>query len=391
MDKNTRRKAGKLFLSLVAIILVALLSIVSTIAYLSDKDGVEIHRFTLGEGVDVDLIQDTAEPEEFYPEKEYPEKRAMVKIPDTAMEYEYIAVKVQFFTEKEIERISGFSLFSASRSTTTNALQFVGTSYSDFSKDYGKLKSYPEVATNTAIASGSMISGTRPGWKVYGETRNSENGTLYLYYGEKYDNGTDKVITGDTLTKVEHGSELMLFDSIKINKDCDEKYPCAVPEGIELYDQNGVLYTTRIIQDDQLKGFRIVVTAYAVQGDIKPEEAQNALVQMMNGEIVPEISSTPTGSSIVASAIPTGGSIVVSATPKSDSTTVTVEPTEDSVTATAKPTEDTSLVTPTSTKDDNTAITNPPEDGSTESPSSTYSVEIPKNTILLQDDIILDT
>ena len=203
------------------------------------------------------------------------------------------------------------------------------------------------------------------------------DGTLYVYCGVD-DNGN----TGTALEKVKHGSELMLFDSIKINDNCSEKYSVDLPKRseLELYNQDGTLYGTRIISDDQLKGFRIVVTAYAVQGDIEEREAQNALVKMMNGEFVPAINPTPTGSSIV-----------VSATPTDDSITVTVKPTETNPIESAKPTEDTSLVTPTSTKDDNTAITNPPEDGSTESPSSTYSVEIPKNTILLQDDIILDT
>lgn len=360
MDKNTRRKAGKLFISLLAIILVALLSIVSTIAYLSDRDGVQIHQFTLGEGVDVELTQDTGDPEEFYPGKEYPEKAAKITIPTTAMEYEYLAVKVQFFTEQEVQTPSSVSLFRMRALSTSNVLQFVEMPYNEFLNRYGTLQSYPEVASNTAIASNPMVSGTRKGWREYGGSSGMSDGTLYVYCGVD-DNGN----TGTALEKVKHGSELMLFDSIKINDNCNEKYSVDLPKGseLELYNQDGTLYGTRIISDDQLKGFRIVVTAYAVQGDIGAEEAQNALVQMMNGEIVPEISATPTGSSIVASTIPTGGgSIVVSAIP-----------TDDSVTPTVKPTEDISLVTPTPIKDDNTAITNPPVDNSTEIPTETVS------------------
>lgn len=277
MDKNARRKMGKILIGVLAIILVSLLSIVSTIAYLSDKDGEEEHKFTLGEGVDIDLIQDTAEPEEFYPEKEYPEKHASVKIPDTAMEYEYVGVKVQFFTEK-VDYINN-----------ENALKFVGTSYSDFSRDYGKIISYSEEASNLNVTSGTMNKETRTGWKEYedpatGKSSKSTNGTIYLYYGVKADN-----TTGDELTKVLHGSELMIFDSIRINETCSQTYPPnTVTSGdpIKLYhqDNNDVGDAiTRYIYEDQLKGFRIVVTAYAVEGDIDPGEAEKTLVSMITG------------------------------------------------------------------------------------------------------------
>lgn len=271
MDKNARRKVGKLIIFVLAIILVSLLSIMSTIAYLSDKDGEEIHKFTLGEGVDIELIQDTAEPDMFYPEKEYPEKHASVKIPNTAMEYEYVGVKVQFFTEKE---------------TTVNsqqALMFDKTSYSDFSRDYGKIISYSKEASEITGASGTMDSETRKGWVEYVDSnsvssKDSENGTIYLYYGVN-ENGT----TGDTLAKVRHDSELMIFDSIKINKDCNQKYPVTLPEGshILLYNQDGTEYVERVIGNDQLKGFRVVVTAYAVQGDIDATDAESSLVSLI--------------------------------------------------------------------------------------------------------------
>lgn len=266
MDKNKRRKAGKLFLSLVAIILVALLSIVSTIAYLSDTDGEEVHKFTLGEGVDIDLIQDTAEPEVFYPEKEYPEKHASVKIPATAMEYEYVGVKIRFYTEKE------------ATVNSQQALMFDKTSYSDFSRDYGKIISYSKKASEMSQTSGALDSETRKGWVAYNNSKDDSNGTIYLYYGVKED-GT----TGDTLAKVSHDSELMIFDSIKINKDCNQKYPVTLPEGshILLYNQDGTEYVERVIGNDQLKGFRIVVTAYAIQGDIDATAAESSLVSLI--------------------------------------------------------------------------------------------------------------
>lgn len=277
MDKNARRKMGKILIGVLAIILVSLLSIVSTIAYLSDEDGEEVHTFTLGEGVDIELIQDTAEPEEFYPEKEYPEKAASVKIPDTAMEYEYVGVKVQYFTEK-VDYINN-----------ENALKFVGTSYSDFSRDYGKIISYSEEASNLNVTSGTMNKETRTGWKEYedptrGKTSESTNGTIYLYYGV---NGNGD--TGNRLATVLHGSELMIFDSIRINEKCNQTYPPnTVTSGdpIKLYhqDNNDVENAiTRYIYKDQLKGFRIVVTAYAVEGDIDPGEAEKTLVSMITG------------------------------------------------------------------------------------------------------------
>ena len=275
MNKKARRKVGKLFLFILAIILVALLSIMSTIAYLSDKDGEEIHKFTLGEGVDIILEQDTSDPEEFYPEKEYPQKHASVIIPATAMEYEYVGVKVQFFTEDE---------------TIVNgqcALKFVETSYLDFSRDYGKIISYPEKASNLNVTSGNKSVEVRTGWKEYedptnGKTSESTDGTIYLYYGVNADDNT-----GDTLTKVLHGSELMVFDSIKINENCNQKYlPNTVEAGapIKLYHQDNDREEnaiTRYIYKDQLKGFRIVVTAYAVEGDIAPDVAETSLVELI--------------------------------------------------------------------------------------------------------------
>lgn len=67
---------------------------------------------------------------------------------------------------------------------------------------------------------------------------------------------------------------------------------------------------------------------------------------------------TTTGGSIIESTIPTGGSIVAS----------------------PMPTKAPGTAIPTPTKDDNTAIATPP---------ATYSVDIPKNTISLQGDILL--
>lgn len=281
MNKNARRKVGKLIIGVLAIILVSLISIVSTIAYLSDKAGEETHQFTLGKGVDIELIQDTAEPEEFYPEKEYPEKAASVKIPlDTAMEYEYVGVKVQFFTEK------------TAYINNENALKFVGTSYSVFSGDYGKIISYSEEASNLNVTSGTMNKETRIGWKEYedsvdGKTSESSDGTIYLYYGVKTDSNTGNNITGDELTKVLHGSELMIFDSIRINKTCSQTYPpntVGSGDPIKLYHQDNNSAEnaiTRYIYKDQLKGFRIVVTAYAIQGDIEPDVAETSLVELI--------------------------------------------------------------------------------------------------------------
>lgn len=266
MDKNARKKIGKFLIGVLAVILVSLLSIVSTIAYLSDKDGEEVHKFTLGEGVDIELIQDTAEPEEFYPEKEYPEKAASVKIPDTAMEYEYVGVKVQFFTEKE------------TMVDNQQALMFNETSYSDFSKNYGKIISYSKEASQMNQTEGTLDLETRKGWVEYSDSKKDSKGTIYLYYGVKEDGNI-----GDTLSKVIHGSELMIFDSIKINKDCSQKYPVAVSgeSGIWLYNQDGTKYAKRIIGENQLKGFRIVVTAYAVQGDIDASDAESSLVALI--------------------------------------------------------------------------------------------------------------
>lgn len=281
MNKNTRRKVGKLIIGVLAIILVSLLSIVSTIAYLTGEDGEKIHEFTLGNGVDIELIQDTQEPAVFYPEKEYPEKHASVKIPsDVGIDYEYVGVKVQFFTEETGQYINN-----------ENALRFAKTSYFDFSKDYGKIISYSEEATNLNVSSGTMNKETRMGWKEYvdstnGKTSNSEDGTIYLYYGVKMDDFTGTNVTGDKLAQVAKGTELMIFDSLRINKDCSQTYPLnLMREGdppMKLYDyDSNTKYIERYVYNDQLKGFRIVVTAYAIQGDIDAGDAETALVELI--------------------------------------------------------------------------------------------------------------
>lgn len=243
----------------------------STIAYLSDKDGEEIHQFTLGEGVDIELIQDTTEPEEFCPEKEYPEKHASVRIPATAMEYEYVGTKVQFFTEKEVT-VNG-----------QNALQFQPMSYKEFSQKYGKIYSddskTPLVENDVSKTKTDLRSGTRNGWMEYGNSSESDKGTIYLYYGLQ-NNGT----TGTKLANVKHGSRLWIFDSIIVNQDCNEKYVTGLAPGetIKLYNQNGTLYKEKSFSSDQLKGFRIVVTAYAIQGNIDATAAESSLVSLIN-------------------------------------------------------------------------------------------------------------
>jgi len=48
--------------------------------------------------------------------------------------------------------------------------------------------------------------------------------------------------------KVIHGSELMIFDSIKINKDCSQKISCCSnleKSGIWLYNQDGTKYAKK--------------------------------------------------------------------------------------------------------------------------------------------------
>lgn len=244
----------------------------STIAYLSDKTGEEIHTFTLGEGVDIELIWDERIPDVFYPEKEYPEKHAYVTIPDTAMKYEYVGVKVQFFKEEE------------ARIDSQNVLQFKKTNYSTFANNYGKIISYAKEATekNEDIdITETLNAGTRSGWREYTAPNNnkssdSDDGTIYLYCGNN---------TNGDLAQVFHGSSLWIFDSIRINEDCSQKYATNLPEGstIKLYNQDGTYYAERTIGYDQLKGFRIVITAYAVQGDIPAAEAKTALINMIKG------------------------------------------------------------------------------------------------------------
>ena len=86
-DSAVSKKNGKKILfGVLAVGLVALLSIIMTWAYLRNKTDEKTHTFTLGQGVDILLTQAEDVDIKIIPGKEYPQLKAMVSIPASAME-----------------------------------------------------------------------------------------------------------------------------------------------------------------------------------------------------------------------------------------------------------------------------------------------------------------
>ena len=94
----SNRRQKKKYTGMIGIVLVSLLAISITYAYLQSHTEEVTNTFTLGEGVKVELEHESGLHEDFTPGMEY-DQPATVIVPSTAMDQEYIAVKVEFFAE----------------------------------------------------------------------------------------------------------------------------------------------------------------------------------------------------------------------------------------------------------------------------------------------------
>ena len=270
-DSAVSKKNGKQILfGVLAVALVALLSILLTVAYLRDKTDEKMHIFTLGTNVDVCLTQKEDTNITAKPDQEYPDLKATVTIPSSAMSKEYIAVKVFFYEEEEKE------------DTGQKYLKYKPISYETFQQQYGDLYSYdkPGLDAIGQVGNETTRAGCRSDWILDSTTENNTAGAMFYYKG---------VATGTAIEPVAHDSNseksVIVFDSVRLKQDFELKYSLAqnanasFPISLPLYDENGnKLPDDRKIQNkDQLKGFKIVVCAYAVQGNIDAGAAKTAL------------------------------------------------------------------------------------------------------------------
>ena len=245
---NTNRK--KVWIGILGIALVSLLAISITLAYLQSHTEDATNTFTLGDGVEIELEHASSLHEDFTPGLEY-DMPAKVKIPDTAMDWEYIAVKIEYYVEQQ----------GADGNLILKKIEDNNT----FRDGYAKLQSY-NVDGNVEDTTGAgKIQGTRNGWTT---TDNK-----IFYYGVANANGAVD------LTKVSSGSSITVFDKIKINEPYNHVY--TIEKTTPILNTDGVtiegITDRRVseIKKDQLETFHTVVTAYAVQGNITTEQAMD--------------------------------------------------------------------------------------------------------------------
>lgn len=243
---NTNRK--KVWIGILGIVLVSLLVIAITLAYLQSHTEDATNTFTLGDGVEIELEHDSNLHEDFTPGLEY-DMPAKVKIPDTAMDWEYIAVKIEYYVEKQ----------GPDGNLTLKKIDDNNT----FLNEYAKLQSYDAKGDSIATAGAIKVAGTRKGWTT--------NDNKFFYYGEKSANGTMQ------LTKVSSGASITVFDQIKINDPYIHVYSIEKMNpslNTDMVTMAGIAASSvSEIKKDQLETFHTVVTAYAVQGNISNEQA----------------------------------------------------------------------------------------------------------------------
>ena len=273
-----RRKLKKMLSGVLAVALVALLSILLTVAYLRDKTDEKTHTFTLGTNVDVCLTQKEDTNITAEPNREYPALKATVTLPSSAMPREYIAVKVFFYEEEEKE------------DTGQKYLKYKPISYETFQQQYGDLYSYdkPGLDAIGQVGNETTRAGCRSDWILDNDTKTLNTGAVF-YYRE--------TATGTEIAPVTHAAmsarNVIVFDSVRLRNDYSKTYNfvqntgITFPTDLPLYEENdttlsGLHTTIRIKSKDQLKGFKIVVCAYAVQGNIDAGAAKTALKNLVD-------------------------------------------------------------------------------------------------------------
>lgn len=283
VEKNRKKR---IILIVLAIVMVCCLIIAGTLAWLRYRTDEAINTFTLGDGVKIELEEkkyDTEENkkrrEEFTPGMLL-DKDPTVYIPEVETD-EYIAVVVRYYIE-EVDY-------------NTKEITLKEVNYNKF-KEYATLHSFKEVKAGGTVT-GSVISAEEE--KLYKLGDGIRNGWVHdpnyriFYYGSVKGNSNSSTIdlnvTSEDVefTSVTSGAAITLFDKVKVSKAYDrynkdfneEKYRYKNTDDYILKKvingtiENQVVHKTK----GQLKGFRINICAFAVQGNVSSMEGKKAL------------------------------------------------------------------------------------------------------------------
>lgn len=235
------KKNGKTILIMFLIfVLVILLTIGATLAYLKSMTGEEISTFTVGNGVAIELEEveyDKDTKKDAFTAGAIISKDPTVFIPASGMEKEYVAVTVDYVIEKEV----------------AGAIVETHVTYEQFKNTYATIASYSN-AEKTDIE----LDRLNAGWVTIDNYKT-------FYYGTC--NADKDAITA--LTPLVKGTKATVFDKIVIK----QPYP---------------VYTDTIDQNhrkEQLVNFKILIQAYAVQGDLTVPQALATFKQKLNLDI----------------------------------------------------------------------------------------------------------
>lgn len=306
MTEEERRKK-KVFVVL-AIVMVCCLAIVGTLAWLRYRTDDAVNTFTLGAGVKVELKEEKYEKQEnldrvadFTPGMLL-DKDPTVYIPTGASVEEYIAVTVRYY----IEHVD----------YATKTIKYEEVPYETF-QDYATIWSFQSFQTVTggAVATGSGVISSEEE-KNYNLADGFRNGWVHdsnyriFYYGSTTKDyplvATDSAIDefDDVIfTPVTSGAAITLFDKVEVSKNYD-RYSKGFNEDKYRYTEKDTYKYTCIYNGEeksgtvdktkgQLKGFRIDVSAYAVQGNIDAKTAKeqlNGLIEEHIGLFPPNVS-----------------------------------------------------------------------------------------------------
>lgn len=301
MTAGKRRK--KKLLVMLAFVILCCAAIIGTLAWLRWRTPEAVNTFTLGSGVKVELKEDKYNSDENKKRREnftpgmWLDKDPTVYIPDVKMD-EYIAVVVRYYIE-EVEDVPEGNI--------KGNIKLKEVSYSDFQK-YAEIYSFKETVSGTSVT-GSVISSEdeenysspeqefRNGWVHDAERR-------VFYYGSVSGTAVSPIVTTNSaiddiaFTKVSSGDAITLFDKVKISNKYnkfDKFYDSTkIPFPFDTYrytegDYNDLRPSSPspnpipVIHKNQgeLKGFRINIAAYAVQGNVDSKEGKFILNELI--------------------------------------------------------------------------------------------------------------
>lgn len=271
VEKDRKKR---IILIILAIVMVCCLIVVGTLAWLRYRTPEEVNTFTMGKGVKIELKEEKFDKDENQERvKEFTpgmmlDKDPTVYIPSVEMD-EYIAVAVRYYIEEVYDN---------------DKIRLKEVSYEEF-KDYATIYSFMKTKSGESVT-GSVISeeenyeppseGFRNGWVPDQDYR-------IFYYGTVTGADANPVVTSNSaiekveLQKVTSGDAITLFDKVEVSNSYDRYYneefnfnKYRYRKGTYTIEENveGTVRASTVTKTEgQLKGFRIHVCAYAVQGN----------------------------------------------------------------------------------------------------------------------------